>query len=209
MDVTTLHDGGQRAEEIAELIADFLAGARRSLDIAQYDFHLAPATAAIVCPAIRGAHERGAAVRVLYNVDHGNPVPVPPPPEPDAVLISSLGVPAKAISGVPDLMHHKYALRDGRDLLTGSTNWTDDSWRRQENVLVRLESPELAAAYTFDFDELWSTGAVERSGFAQPRSIRVGGRDVRAWFTPGHGEALSARIAAAIAPAAACASALR
>jgi phosphatidylserine/phosphatidylglycerophosphate/cardiolipin synthase-like enzyme len=101
-------------------------------------------------------------------------------------------------------MHHKYALRDGRELLTGSTNWTDDSWQRQENVVVLLESEEVVSAYAFDFDELWSTGAVERSGFGQPRRVRVGGADVRAWFTPGHGEALSARIAAAIASARRC-----
>jgi hypothetical protein len=54
------------------------------------------------------------AVRIIYNVDHANPIPVPPPPEPDVQLIASLGVPAKAIAGVPDLMHHKFVVRDGR-----------------------------------------------------------------------------------------------
>ena len=52
-------------------------------------------------------------MRFVYNVDHRNPIPVPPPPEPDAQLIASLEVPARAIAGVPDLMHHKYAIRDG------------------------------------------------------------------------------------------------
>ena len=111
------------------------------LDLAQYDFHLAPETAAIVGGAIKDAAARGVAVRMIYDVGHRNPIPVPPPPEPDVQLIASLGVPHRAIAGVPDLMHHKYVVRDGEAVLTGSTNWTDDSWSRQENVIVTVASP--------------------------------------------------------------------
>ena len=111
---------------------------------------------------MKEAAARGVAVRIMYNVDHANPIPVPPPPEPDARLIASLGVPSKAIAGVPDLMHHKYVVRDGESVWTGSTNWTDDSWARQENVVVTVDSPELAHAFTLDFEELWTDGDVER-----------------------------------------------
>src|SRR5919201_3554365 len=163
--VRTLTDGGQSATEIAHVIADWLGAARESLELAQYDFHLEPETAAIVGNAIREASRRGVAVRIVYNVDHRNPIAVPPPPEPDAELIASLGVPARAIAGVPDLMHHKFVIRDAEAVWTGSTNWTDDSWSRQENVVAVVESRELAAAYGEDFEQLWSTGSVERSGF--------------------------------------------
>jgi phosphatidylserine/phosphatidylglycerophosphate/cardiolipin synthase-like enzyme len=148
--------------------------------------------------AIKDAATRGVAVRMIYDVGHRNPIPVPPPPEPDVQLIGSLGVPHRPIAGVPDLMHHKYVVRDGEAVLTGSTNWTDDSWSRQENVLVTVASPALAAAFTADFEELWSTGEVERSGFVEPDPVEVGGVEVRPWFTPGHGEELSLRIAARI-----------
>jgi phosphatidylserine/phosphatidylglycerophosphate/cardiolipin synthase-like enzyme len=197
----TLNDGGQQPPEIARLVAEFVGSARRSLDLAQYDFNLGPETVGIVADAIKAAAARGVAVRVLYNVDHENPIPVPPPPEPDVQLISSLGVPALPIAGVPDLMHHKYVVRDGEAVWTGSTNWTDDSWSRQENVIVIVESPELAHAFALDFDELWETGAVERSGFVEPRPVDVGGTRVKPWFTPGHGEALSHRIAKKIGQA--------
>ena len=63
--------------------------------------------------SIQDAAERGVAVRFVYNLDHRNPIPVPPPPEPDGALIDSLGVPVRAIAGVPDLMHHKFVVRDG------------------------------------------------------------------------------------------------
>src|ERR687887_486797 len=117
----------------------------------------------VVGGAIRDAHARGVAVRILYNVDHANPIPVPPPPEPDVELISSLGVPSRAIAGVPDLMHHKFVVRDGETVWTGSTNWTDDSWSRQENLIATVDSRDLAHAFTLAFEELWSKGDVEQS----------------------------------------------
>ena len=201
VDVLTAHtltDGGQSALETAGLVAAFLDGAQRSLDLAQYDFHLLGESAELVVGAITRAHTRGVAVRMLYNVDHHNPIPVPPPPEPDAQLIASLGVPAKAVAGVPDLMHHKYVVRDRESVWTGSMNWTEDSFSRQENVILEAGSHELAAAFARNFDELWDVGIVERSGFVEPLPVPVGEAEVRPWFTPGHGEDLSERIAAAI-----------
>jgi phosphatidylserine/phosphatidylglycerophosphate/cardiolipin synthase-like enzyme len=196
-----LTDGGQQPLEIAREIAGFLGRAGRSLDLALYDLNLLPETAAVVGGAIREAAARGVAVRIAYNLDHRLPIPVPPPPEPDAALIASFGVPSKPIAGVPDLMHHKYVVRDREAIWTGSLNWTDDSWSRQENVVVTVESPGLASAFTADFDELWTTGSVEQSGFVDAAPVDVAGRTVRAWFTPGHGEDLSHRIAQVIGQA--------
>ncbi len=198
IEVRTLTDGGQSATEMAETIAGFLGEAKRTLDLAHYDFHLAPETAAVIGAAIEEASRRGVTVRIAYNVDHRNPIPVPPPPEPDAELIASLGVAHKAIAGVPDLMHHKYVVRDGETVWTGSMNWTDDSFSRQENVVVTIRSGELARAFAEDFEQLWQTEAVEQSGFVEPRTLGVGSTPVRPWFTPGNGEDLSARIARAI-----------
>ncbi|HSC48936.1 MAG TPA: phospholipase D-like domain-containing protein [Gaiellaceae bacterium] len=193
--IRTLTDGGQQPVELAREVAAFLGAAERSLDLAQYDFNLGGETAPIVTGALRAANARGVAVRILYNVDHANPIPVPPPPEPDVQLIAALGLPAKAVAGVPDLMHHKYVIRDGSAVWTGSTNWTDDSWSRQENVVVTVESEELAKAFTLDFDALWQDGDVERSGFVEPRPVEVDGVRVRPWFTPGFADALTHRIA--------------
>jgi len=193
--IRTLTDGGQPAPEIARFVAGFLGEARRSLDLAQYDFNLGPETREVVGGALKEAAARGVAVRILYNVDHARPIPVPPPPEPDVALIESLGVPSRAVAGVPDLMHHKFVVRDGEAVLSGSTNWTDDSWSRQENVLVTVASEELAHAFALNFEELWKGGDVEHSGFVEPRPVEVDGRRVRAWFTPGFADALTHRLA--------------
>ena len=198
LEVRTLTDGGQTPLQVAQQVVDFVDGARRSLDFAHYDFHLAPETAQLVGGAIKAASARGVAVRFLYNLDHRNPIPVPPPPEPDGTLIESFGVPVRAIAGVPDLMHHKYAVRDGQTVWTGSTNWTDESWSRQENVILLADSSELATRFAKNFDELWETGAVERSGFVGTEPVEVGPIEVRPWFAPGRGEDLSHRIGKAI-----------
>ncbi len=191
IEIRTLTDGGQRPEEVARQVAAFLDGAASTLDLAQYDFNLLPETAAIVGDAIRRAAGRGVRIRFAYNVDHANPIPVPPPPEPDVQLIATLPVESRGIAGIPDLMHHKYVVRDGDTVWTGSLNWTDDSWSRQENVVAIVRSPAIAKAYTLDFEQLWATGDVAQSGFVDPRSDD----GIRAWFTPGHGEDLSVRIA--------------
>ena len=193
--VRTLTDGGQQPLQIAHEVAAFLAEARTTLDLAHYDLNLGAETAAVVGEAIRAAAGRGVAIRIAYNLDHRLPIPVPPPPEPDATLIASFGVPSKPIAGDPDLMHHKYVIRDGQSVWTGSMNWTDDSWSRQENVIVTVDSPQIAAAFTQDFEQLWESGTVEDSGRVTPRPNDVAGRAVRAWFTPGYGEDLSHRIA--------------
>ncbi len=175
--------------------------ARTSLDIAQYDFHLTGETAALVTEAIREAAGRGVHVRFVNDVGHPNPIPVPPPPEPDVQMIASLGCPSKPIAGVPDLMHHKYVVRDRSAVWTGSTNWTDDSWSRQENVIAVVESEPLAHAYALNFEELWETEIVELTGRVEPRPVEVDGLKVRPWFTPGQGDALSHRIAKTIGKA--------
>jgi phosphatidylserine/phosphatidylglycerophosphate/cardiolipin synthase-like enzyme len=95
-------------------------------------------------------------------------------------------------------MHHKYVVRDGSTVWTGSTNWTEDSWSREENVILRLVSRELAAEYTLDFEQLWRTRTVARSGRVSPAEVDVGGTKVRAWFCPKRGVRLAHRLADAI-----------
>jgi phosphatidylserine/phosphatidylglycerophosphate/cardiolipin synthase-like enzyme len=186
---------------VAQKLAAFIGGAGRTLEIAVYDFDLRPETAKPVVEALEGAAGRGVAVRLAYNVDHGAPIPVPPPPRTDPDTVETLSVPTAAIPGIPDLMHHKYVVRDGTSVWSGSTNWTDDSWSREENVIAVIESRDIASAFGADFDQLWRTRSVNGDGATAPRRIDVGGREVQAWFCPSFGRPLSHRIARAIGDA--------
>jgi phosphatidylserine/phosphatidylglycerophosphate/cardiolipin synthase-like enzyme len=156
---------------------------------------------AIVEGALKDAIERGVHVRTVFNVDYPKGIPVPPPPRTDPASMEAVPGETVAIPGVPDLMHHKYVIRDQAAVWTGSTNWTGDSWTREENVIVTVESPELAARYGEDFEQLWTTHEVRKSGKVDTSPVGVGGTQVRAWFCPGRGEQLAHRIAAAIGAA--------
>jgi phosphatidylserine/phosphatidylglycerophosphate/cardiolipin synthase-like enzyme len=201
IDVVTLSDGGQQPAEIAAKLAAFIATARSGIDIAIYDFALSPPVADPIVGAIHDAAARGVAGRLVYNVDHDRPIPVPPPPRTDTPLIDACRIPARGVPGVPDLMHHKYVVIDGRSVWTGSMNWTDDSWSREENVIVTLESAKIAADYTRDFEQLWSSTTVKGTGEFDPDPDTIEGTQVQPWFSPGRGRRISHRIAGAIARA--------
>jgi phosphatidylserine/phosphatidylglycerophosphate/cardiolipin synthase-like enzyme len=147
----------------------------------------------LVADSIRAAQSRGVKVRLVYNDDHKNPIPVPPPPSTEPAVLETLGVPIKPVPGFRDLMHHKYVVRDGRDVWTGSMNWTLDSWTRQENVIAVVSDAGVARAFGQNFEELWRTADVDGSGnFDAPKAT------IRPWFCPGRGEDLSSHIAGAI-----------
>ena len=197
IEVLPRHPGGDPLE-VARRIAAFLGEAKRSLDIALYDIRLPGEPGDLIADALSAAHERGVAVRLAYNADHPENRFFPPPPKTRPELLATMPFPTCGIPGIPDLMHHKYVVRDGEAVWTGSTNWTIDSWTLQENAIVLVGSPELAAEYQQNFDELWKARDVDSSGHQDPRTVEVDGRRARAWFTPGHGEELSHRIGQAI-----------
>jgi phosphatidylserine/phosphatidylglycerophosphate/cardiolipin synthase-like enzyme len=149
--------------------------------------------------ALVAASDRGVVVRLAYNEDYPDDdrPPVPPPPRTEPELLESLPFATAAIPGVPDLMHHKYVIRDRSSLWTGSTNWTADSWTREENVIVTVDSAALAGRYLEDFEQLWTKRDVEKSGKVD--TLPVDG--IRAWFCPGRGNKLAHRIAKAIGTA--------
>jgi phosphatidylserine/phosphatidylglycerophosphate/cardiolipin synthase-like enzyme len=193
-----LHPGGDPLA-MARRVAAFLGEARESLDLALYDIRLPDEPGDVVASALCDAHERGVRVRVAYNADHPERIFFPPPPQTRPELLEAMPFATCGIPGIPDLMHHKYVVRDGRSVWTGSTNWTTDSWTLQENVvLTAVDAPELAAEFAQNFDELWTKRNVDASGHEEPRDLDLGGHRGRAWFTPGHGEELSHRIAKAI-----------
>jgi phosphatidylserine/phosphatidylglycerophosphate/cardiolipin synthase-like enzyme len=201
-----LTDGGQPAAAVAELLADHVGRARHSLDIAIYDLKLDGEPGAIVRRAVHRAAATGATVRMVFNQEARRTRPLPPPGFVDHDYVRSLGVASRAVPGEAGLMHHKYVVRDAGTpdaaVWTGSANWTGDSWTREENVILRLDDPGVADQYRADFEELWETRLVRRSGHQAPTWFTPEpGMRVRAYFTPGRAEKLVHEIAQRIATA--------
>jgi phosphatidylserine/phosphatidylglycerophosphate/cardiolipin synthase-like enzyme len=205
LDFYFLTDGGQNADAVAQRLASFLDGATKTLDVAIYDLRLEESPANTLLNSFANAVKRGVAVRLIFNQDHALAIPVPPPPEIDWAFVDRLkaaGVQTRPVPGVPDLMHHKFVVRDGNAVLTGSTNWTNDSWNREENVMFTVASAELARDYASDFQGLWDRPVVAISGrVSAPWLSLADGTRVRPYFCPGRSLKLVHAMSRSIASA--------
>ncbi|MFI5284016.1 MAG: phosphatidylserine/phosphatidylglycerophosphate/cardiolipin synthase family protein [Candidatus Dormibacterales bacterium] len=209
LDFFFLTDGGQPATSVAQRVAAFLDGASKTLDIAIYDLRLDTEPSTTILAAFAAAQKRGVTMRLLFNQDHAVAIPVPPPPEIDWAFIDRLrgiGVQVRPVPGVPDLMHHKYVVRDAGTpaaaTLTGSTNWTNDSWTREENVMFTVASADVTAAYAANFQELWDHPVVAASGRISTQwMVLQDSTRVRPYFCPGRGLKLVHAMARSLASA--------
>ena len=200
--VRLLEDGGQQVGPVAEALARFLSTATRDVAVAIYDFHFDGARGGqVVADALTACRDRGVRVRIA---DHDEAavarvLPVPAPPSAPPEYVETLGLDVHGVATPSALMHHKYAVVDGERVWTGSANWTDDSFTRQENCIVTVDSPVVASAYLRDFEQLWSRGTVDGTGgFDSPRErlvYRGAEIQVRPVFCPGRGPEVAADIA--------------
>lgn len=53
-----------------------------------------------------------------------------------------------------DLLHHKYAVIDGKKVIFGSHNWSSSANHQNDEFLVVIENKKLAEAFTAEFDRL-------------------------------------------------------
>ena len=154
---------------------------------------------ALVLATLLAAHQRGVAIRLVYNVDHPGPIPVPPPPETKPEAIEALPVPTRGIAGIPDLMHHKFVVRDAHRRLVGldelDGRLVEPPGERDRAGARRRRA--LARAFTLDLDELWE----QRHGRAHGAGRAAAGRRSTAasrcgpGSRPEYGDALSHRVA--------------
>ena len=224
----TQHDGNhEQLTAIAADMAAFIVAARTSVDVAIYDFRLSdPEAASLVVSALTNASDRGVTVRIAY--DAGKPaaataadfavLQADPAPAGTAEWISEhftgTAVLTKPISAGGQLMHSKYVIRDAPApnpsaphpaastgtgaVWTGSTNFTDDAWTRQENNIIIVTDDRLATAYRTDFDQMWATGKITGTGKGDTGTETLGG-GVLGWdFCPGDGKAVNTALAARI-----------
>lgn len=184
LEAELLEAGDRTARDLADELCAWLGEARSSLDVAIYDFHAKAGASSRIADALEDASRRGVAVRVAFNMERRGEPAAPRPPQCSPEVIDGLDVPTRGVhSGQGALMHHKYAIRDGRSVWTGSLNWTDDAFELEENVILRVESPEVAVAFGQNFEQLWSKGTVEGSGGSSP-SVAVAGVTVQPFFSP-------------------------
>jgi phosphatidylserine/phosphatidylglycerophosphate/cardiolipin synthase-like enzyme len=67
--------------------------------------------------------------------------------------ITTVGVPVLAKG---DLLHHKFAVIDQKTVITGSHNWTKAANNNNDETLLVIENPIVAAHYQREFDRLYT-----------------------------------------------------
>lgn len=141
-----------------------LAGARERIDMALFVFSSQP-----LADALAALHQRGVRLRLLADPGFAS--------RPFSEVLDLLGLslpdrdcrleagnrvwqrPLEGV-GTPrlaggDKLHHKLAVLDGRTVLTGSFNWSPSAAHQNDETLLRIESPQLAAHVEREFDRLW------------------------------------------------------
>ncbi|MDJ0737631.1 MAG: DUF655 domain-containing protein [Nostocaceae cyanobacterium] len=66
--------------------------------------------------------------------------------------ISTVGV---ALLPEGDLLHHKFSVIDGQKVITGSHNWTEAANNGNDETLLIIESPQVAAHYSREFERTY------------------------------------------------------
>jgi phosphatidylserine/phosphatidylglycerophosphate/cardiolipin synthase-like enzyme len=124
-------------------IIGLLGSARSAADICVFTM-----TDDRISDAVLAAHGRKVKIRVITDNEKLHDVGS------DILRLERSGVPV-AVDFTPCHMHHKFAIVDGKVLLTGSYNWTRAAASENEENVVVSDDPRLIAAFAAEFDRLW------------------------------------------------------
>jgi phosphatidylserine/phosphatidylglycerophosphate/cardiolipin synthase-like enzyme len=202
LSVFFLAEREQSADEVMARLTEFIGSAKQTLDFAIYDMRFSDPLRAKLVAALREKAQAGVEIRLCYDADK--------PPQPDlaagqdpapagtGAFVQSLGYPWRRIAGMK-LMHSKYVVCDRQSVWTGSTNMTDEAFTLEENNIVEIDSPPLAAYYVQNFEQLWEKENFENTGdiHTEPVPLSFSSRAVtaRVLFSPGCGLEIDSEIA--------------
>jgi len=147
--------GGQVTPEIEvryipEEMADYtirreIDAAKQSVDVAMFTFTMYQASDALI-RAVR----RGVKVRLVVERKQTDLSTVDDKVEAAGAMV----VRAANRLGAHSAMHQKYAVIDGARVITGATNWTFSGCRKNEEDLLVVTNPDIAARYRNNFADL-------------------------------------------------------
>jgi phosphatidylserine/phosphatidylglycerophosphate/cardiolipin synthase-like enzyme len=146
--------------------------AQSTIDAAVFEFDLQD-----VADALIAAHDRGVQVRLVYDSEFAE--------ESDKVdQLEAAGIPGVG-DDRGDYQHNKFFVFDGDIVWTGSMNITENGVYRNNNNVVAFVSPELAANYTTEFEEMFNGqfGASSPANTPNP-GVQVGDMWVENYFSP-------------------------
>jgi phosphatidylserine/phosphatidylglycerophosphate/cardiolipin synthase-like enzyme len=159
-------------------LIDKINAAQKSIHIASFEFDLTP-----VAQALIAAKQRGVDVRWVTDDESG----LQADEEPDRgqfKMLQDAGIEVRSDSRSA-LMHNKFWIFDGETAWTGSTNITESGVFQQNNNTIVIHSPEVAAIYEREFEEMWNGKYGPKSpSTADQQSVTVNGTPIQIYFSP-------------------------
>ncbi|MBC6478531.1 MAG: hypothetical protein GDA56_12870 [Hormoscilla sp. GM7CHS1pb] len=167
---------GKPNTEIPDALIKLISQAKTSIHIAAFEFNLDP-----IAEALIAAKQRGIDVKWVTDNEHGLKADGKPGHGQFAKL-KQAGIEIKD-DNRGALMHNKFVIVDGQVLWTGSTNLTVNGTQKNNNNVLVMRSPEIAAIYEREFQEMWSGkfGKTSPSNVASQKAI-VNGTPVTVLF---------------------------
>ncbi len=163
---------------ITEKLIQRIDAAKKTIHIASFETDLND-----VANALIRAKKRGLDVRWITDDESGITADTKPGRGQFALLKKA------GIELVDDqrgaLMHDKFWLFDGKTVWTGSTNITISGMFEQDNNAIVIESPELAAIYESQFEDMWNGAFNAKSPSAvEQQKLTINGTPVQVLFSP-------------------------
>jgi phosphatidylserine/phosphatidylglycerophosphate/cardiolipin synthase-like enzyme len=163
---------------IPEKLIERIDQAQRTIHIAAFEFDLAP-----VADALIAAQKRGVKVQWVTDDEYG----IEADEDAEVELFARL---EKAKIKVEHderaaLMHNKFWIFDGQTVWTGSTNVTVNGNFRNNNNVIVIESPEVAAIYEREFAEMWNGEFGPTSpSTVDDQQVTIDGTPIQILFSP-------------------------
>jgi phosphatidylserine/phosphatidylglycerophosphate/cardiolipin synthase-like enzyme len=121
--------------------------AQNTIDIAIYSF-----TRDEIADALIAAKNRGVTIRILADSGQANGTGS------DIARLEAAGFELKRTNGGGGgILHDKYAIFDGRLLVTGSYNWSTNAEENNDENAVFMRSTSVISAFQTNFNSMWST----------------------------------------------------
>ncbi|MDM8528054.1 phospholipase D-like domain-containing protein [Anaerolineales bacterium HSG24] len=156
---------------IMDALIAAINSAQQTLDIAIYELNLPE-----IGEAILAAKNRGVVVRLVTDTDEIDHLEV-------LIELNKKGIPM-----VEDdrsaIMHNKFVVVDGKAVWTGSWNFTPNGTFRNNNNGMFIKSPELAALYQIEFEELFGGSFGPRSETNPNKQVQINDTLLELCFAP-------------------------
>jgi phosphatidylserine/phosphatidylglycerophosphate/cardiolipin synthase-like enzyme len=147
-DPLNINDPAQWQNSVEGRLIEKINAAKSSIHIASFELDLTP-----VAEALIEAKQRGVDVRWVTDDEFGLEADVEPGHGQFARL-QQRGIEVRS-DARSALMHNKFWIFDGQIVWTGSTNITENGIFKQDNNVLVIHSPQVAAIYNREFTEMW------------------------------------------------------